>query len=59
MSTALIALDFINDIVHPDSPMAGAATQVAERGVIDNANAALAHARTNDWFVVLLRTDCP
>ncbi|WP_423821530.1 isochorismatase family cysteine hydrolase [Salinisphaera sp. SPP-AMP-43] len=66
MSTALIALDFINDIVHPDSPMAGAAAQVAERGVIDNANTALAHARANDWLVVLVKvgfgpgyTECP
>ncbi len=55
MTTALIALDFINDIVHPDSPMAGAAAQVAERGVIEHANTALAHARANDWFVVLVK----
>lgn len=55
MSTALIALDFINDIVHPDSPMAGAAAQVAERSVIENANTALTHARANDWFVVLVK----
>jgi nicotinamidase-related amidase len=55
MDTALIALDFINDIVHPDSPAAGAAAEVAERGVIDKANAALAHARAHDWLVVLVK----
>lgn len=55
MSRALIALDLINDIVHPDSPMAGAAAQVAERNVIGNANVALAHARANDWLVVLVK----
>lgn len=55
MNTALIALDFINDIVHPDSPMAGAAVNVAERGVIARANTALAHARANGWLVVLVK----
>lgn len=55
MTTALIALDFINDIVHPDSPMAGAAAQVAERGVIENANTAIAHARANQWLVVQVK----
>ncbi|RJS91195.1 isochorismatase family cysteine hydrolase [Salinisphaera sp. Q1T1-3] len=66
MTTALIALDFINDIVHPDSPMADAAPHIAERNVIGNANSALAHARANDWLVVLVKvgfgpgyTECP
>lgn len=55
MRTSFIGLDYIIDITHPSGKLAGAATQVADRGVIAKANQALAIARERGWLTVLVR----
>jgi len=55
MRTALIVIDLINDIVHPDGALAASATEVASRGVIARANALAARARQVGVPVVLVR----
>ncbi|HBF31892.1 isochorismatase family cysteine hydrolase [Rhizobium sp.] len=47
MTSALLMLDFINDIVHPDGSVAGDGfyREVKKRDVLENAADALAHAR--------------
>ena len=59
MRTALIVIDLINDIVHPDGALAAAASQVAARGVIAQANALTARARQDGAPVVLVRVGFP
>ena len=55
MKTALLALDFINDIVHPEGKIANSAKHVEERNTISHANRALAYARESDWLVILVK----
>ncbi|WP_028240137.1 cysteine hydrolase family protein [Stutzerimonas azotifigens] len=55
MNTAFIGLDYIVDITHPDGKMAAAAEQVAQRGVIANANRALDIAKRKGWLSVLVK----
>jgi nicotinamidase-related amidase len=55
MRTALIVIDLINDIVHPDGALAASAAEVASRGVIAHANALAARARQAGVPVVLVR----
>ena len=43
--TALLVIDFINDIVHPDGKISNAATYVKEQQVIERANQAITTAR--------------
>src|ERR1700693_2691186 len=43
--TLLLSVDFINDIVHPDGRIPSCAAMVAEYGVIQRTNRALAWAR--------------
>ncbi|WP_421278755.1 cysteine hydrolase family protein [Aeromonas veronii] len=55
MNRALLVIDFINDIAHPDGRIAASAAHVVEQDAIAHANQALAHARTNGWLVVLIK----
>jgi len=55
MNTALIGLDYIVDIAHPDGKIARSAKHVAERDVIAKANRALAIAREKGWFRILVK----
>ncbi|RKJ87663.1 cysteine hydrolase [Aeromonas veronii] len=55
MNKALLVIDFINDIAHPDGRIAASAAHVLEQDAIAHANQALAHARANDWLVVLIK----
>ncbi|AYU90420.1 cysteine hydrolase family protein [Serratia sp. CY68630] len=55
MNTALIALDYIVDITHPEGKIARSAQQVIERDVIVWANSALALARRKDWLRILVK----
>jgi nicotinamidase-related amidase len=59
MRTALIVIDLINDIVHPDGAFPAAAPQVVARGVIAQANALAARARQAGAPVVLVRVGFP
>lgn len=55
MNKALLVIDFINDIAHPDGRIATSAAHVLEQDAIAHANQALAHARANGWLVVLIK----
>jgi nicotinamidase-related amidase len=55
MRTALIVIDLINDIVHPDGAFAASAAAVASRGVIAIASTLAARARQAGAPVVLVR----
>jgi nicotinamidase-related amidase len=55
VNTALIALDYIFDIAHPDGKIARSAQQIVERNVIDHANQALVLAKQKDWLRILVK----
>ncbi len=55
MNKALLVIDFINDIAHPDGRIAASAAHVLEQDAIAHANQALAHARAHRWLVVLIK----
>lgn len=55
MNKALLVIDFINDIAHPDGRIAASAAQVIEQNAIVHANQALAHARAHGWLVVIIK----
>ena len=55
MNKALLVIDFINDIAHPDGRIAASAAHVQEQDAITHANQALAHARARGWLVVLIK----
>lgn len=55
MNKALLVIDFINDIAHPDGRIAASAAHVLEQDAIVHANQALAHARAHGWLVVLIK----
>ena len=55
MNKALLVIDFINDIAHPDGRIAASAAHVQEQNAILHANQALAHARARGWLVVLIK----
>lgn len=55
MNTALIALDYIFDIAHPNGKIARSAQQVMERNVIAQANRALALAQQKGWLRILVK----
>lgn len=55
MNKALLVIDFINDIAHPDGRIAASAAHVQEQDAILHANQALAHARARGWLVVLIK----
>lgn len=52
MKTALLTLDYIHDIIHPEGRIARCAGHAAERGVIAVANRAIALARARGWPVI-------
>ncbi|RSS78648.1 cysteine hydrolase [Streptomyces sp. WAC06614] len=55
MRTALIGLDYIVDIMHPDGKIARCAPQAAEREVVARFNAAKEFARAAGWPTVLVK----
>ncbi|BEM87516.1 isochorismatase family protein [Serratia sp. YC16] len=55
MNTALIALDYIVDISHPEGKIARSAQQVIERDAIARANSALSLAQRKDWLRILVK----
>ncbi|KXF82923.1 isochorismatase family cysteine hydrolase [Enterovibrio coralii] len=55
MNTALVVIDFINDIVHPDGKIPSCAEQVAEKGVIEKANDAIAWARKLEHLIIFVK----
>ena len=55
MPTAFIAIDFINDIVHPSGEISAVAKHVEQRAVLSRVNTALEYARKLDWLVILIK----
>lgn len=55
MNTALIGLDYIVDIMHPDGRIARCAEQAALRGVVARFNRALAVAEQLGWLRIAVR----
>lgn len=53
--SALIVIDLINDIVHPDGKIARAAAQVHEHGIIARINALSERARAAGAMVAMVR----
>ncbi|AUH53336.1 cysteine hydrolase [Chromobacterium sp. ATCC 53434] len=52
MKTALLTLDYINDIVAPQGRIARCAGHVAARGALAAANRGIALARERQWLVI-------
>ncbi|MGN7963970.1 cysteine hydrolase family protein [Brucella sp. 22210] len=52
MKTAIIALDYIVDIMHPDGKIARSAQHAMERDIIAKANRAFEIAREKHWLVI-------
>lgn len=55
MKTAVITLDIINDICHPDGALARYADRIEQNKVINNINQILAWGRQNDMLIVHVR----
>lgn len=55
MDTALLCLDYIIDIMHPDGKIARSAQQAADRDIVAKANHALAVAGDKGWLRVLVK----
>lgn len=54
-STALIVIDFINDIVNPESKTAPSAKYVADHQVIAHANQCIAYARQQNILLLFVK----
>lgn len=52
MNTALLVIDFINDIVSPEGKIPSAAAHVAQKSSIQHANRAITYAREHGWLVI-------
>lgn len=55
MRTALIGLDYIIDIMHPEGKIAASAAQASARHVIVHANQALQLAQQRGWLRILVK----
>ncbi|WP_108651190.1 isochorismatase family cysteine hydrolase [Dongshaea marina] len=55
MKKALLVIDFINDIVHPDGKISSCAAHTREQNAIAHANQALAYAREQGWLTILVK----
>jgi len=55
MRTALVLIDLINDLIHPEGAMPTCAAEVQRRSVLAAANQALALARSRGWPVILVK----
>lgn len=53
--TALLVIDFINDLVQPDSKLATAAQFIQNHHVIEKANEAIKFARNNNYLVIFIK----
>ncbi|HEY2811381.1 MAG TPA: cysteine hydrolase [Rhabdochlamydiaceae bacterium] len=54
-SSALIVLDFINDIAHLKGKIARSAERIEKNQVIQKANQAIAHARKKHYFLIFVK----
>lgn len=54
-NTAVLIIDFINDIAHIDGKIAASAKLIKERNVIENANRVIAYARQNKLPIAFVK----
>lgn len=54
-SNALIVIDFINDLTHPDGKLAKGLEHLRANHVIEHTNHAIAHARRHQWLLIFVR----
>lgn len=66
MKKALIVIDFINEIVHPDGKISASAAYVKEKNVIAKSNELIAKARKENDLLIFVKiafqedySDCP
>lgn len=52
MSKAVVIIDLINDIIHPEGKIPSCAQHVIENDVINNTNHVLSLAREHGWLVI-------
>lgn len=64
--SALLVIDFINDIAHPKGKIARSAERIEKNQVIEKSNAAIAHARKMNYLLIFVKVgfhpgylDCP
>lgn len=55
MSAALLVIDFINDIVHPQGKLARYSERIVQNKIISHANQAIAHARKNNLLIIFVK----
>jgi nicotinamidase-related amidase len=55
MRSALVLIDLINDLIHPDGAMSTCAAEVERRGALEAANGALGLARRRGWPTILVK----
>lgn len=55
MKTAIIALDYIVDIMHPNGKIARSAQHASARSIVQKANQALDFARSKNWPVIMIK----
>lgn len=54
-SDLLLVIDFVNDIVHPDGKISGSAKYIADHQVIQQANKAIATARSHKMPILFVK----
>lgn len=64
--SALLVIDFINDIAHPKGKIARSAERIEKNRVIERSNEAIAHARRMNYLLIFVKVgfhpgypDCP
>ena len=55
MRTALVLIDLINDLIHPNGAMPTCAAEVERRRVLEAANRAMELARARGWPTLLVK----
>lgn len=55
MNTALIGIDYIFDIIHPEGKSSRCAKQVIERNIVQKANELLSLGRQKEWLSILVK----
>ena len=66
LKKALIVIDFINELTHPDGKLAHGCEFLKKHQTINNANRAILHAKNASWLIIFIKVgfsknyvDCP
>ncbi|MBM3191879.1 MAG: cysteine hydrolase [Chlamydiae bacterium] len=55
MASALLVIDFVNDITHTKGKIANAAERIEKNRVIEKSNIAIAHARKRNYLLIFVK----